>query len=98
MKVLFGSALLKITFEEGERFAGRKLTINGEALTCGFDAYPSSMKWLKPYEDEEIDNETRTWLMDRILEKKFEIDFKIINGEEKIATSSNDNIKDQIGL
>lgn len=72
MRVMFSSSTLIAFFDEGERFAGRKLRIGGEALSRGFDAYPSSMKWGEPYENEEIDNETKVWLMDRILEENLE--------------------------
>lgn len=78
MKILFSTCLLKVVFDDGERFAGRKLVIKGEALSWGFDAYPDSMRWLKPYEDEEIDCDTQKWIMDRILEEKLDTGFKII--------------------
>ncbi len=78
MKILFSTRLLKVTFEDGEQFAGRKLIIQGEALNWGFDVYPDSMKWLKPYECEEIDYVTQKWIIDRILEKEFDTGFKII--------------------
>lgn len=78
MEILFGTNILKITFEKEERFEGRKLVIKGEALNWGFDAYPDSMKWLKPYEAESIDDDTKKWIMKKILERKFESGFKII--------------------
>jgi len=84
MKIKFSTALLIITFEGDERFAGRKLAIGGEALAWGFDAYPSGMRWAKPYENEKIDEPTQRWLMDKVIEenresnKKTEMKFKII--------------------
>lgn len=78
MKILFNTCLLKVTFDEGERFAGRKLVINGEALSWGFDAYPDSMRWLKPYENEKIEDEVKRWIIDKILQQEFDTGFKII--------------------
>lgn len=44
----------------------------------GFDAYPETMKWLKPYEEEAIDDDTQKRIMNNILNKKFDTGFKII--------------------
>lgn len=81
LKVEFSSSLLIVTFLQDERFAGRRLVIEGEALSCGFDAYPSSTRWLKPHETEEIDDETRNYIVKKILEEKFSTGFKIIMSE-----------------
>ena len=67
MDIKFSSDSLAITFKSDGRFAGRKLVIKGKASLCKFYAYPDSMKWLKPYENEKIDNETRRWIVNRIL-------------------------------
>ena len=85
MKVEYSSDLLKITFEKNERFEGRKLTIKGEALSCGFDAYQSSMEWLKPYENEVIDEETQIYLVNKILEKEFSTGFIITIKNDQCA-------------
>ncbi len=71
------SDMLKITFLKDNRFTGRMLAIKGETLSLGFDAYPSSMKWLEPYENEEIDSETRALLVRKILRYKSPTGFKI---------------------
>ena len=84
MKIKFSTALLIITFEGDERFSGRKLAISGEDGPSAFVSYPSSMKWLGIYQGEDIDNETKTWLMDKVIEenresnKKTEMKFEII--------------------
>lgn len=89
MKILFSTCLLKVVFDDSERFAGRKLVIKGEALSWGFNAYPDSMRWLKPHEDEEIDCDTKKWIMDKMLEEKFDTGFKIIVNEcERIKPDS----------
>ncbi len=83
MEILFSTSLLKVVFEKGERFEGRKLLIKGEALSWGFDIYPDTMKWLKPYENDFIDVNTRNWIVNKILETNFNTDFKIlIEGKE----------------
>lgn len=81
MKVLFGTDILKITFEKGERFEGRKLVIKGEALNWGFYACPDTMRWLKPYENELINEDTKKWIIEKLLEKEFDTGFKIIVNE-----------------
>lgn len=82
MKFSFSTCLLKVIFEEGERFSGRKIVIQGEALNWGFDAYPDSMRWLPPHENEELDENTKRWIMGEVLKQKFDTGFKIIvNGE-----------------
>lgn len=60
VNVLFSSSKLLIEFLKDPYFEGRKLIIKGEALSCGFDAYPSTMQWLKPDENEEIDEQKRS--------------------------------------
>lgn len=40
VNVLFSSSKLLIEFLKDPYFEGRKLIIKGEALSCGFDAYP----------------------------------------------------------
>jgi len=79
LEIKFALDLLIITFLKDDRFAGRTLTIMGEALSWGFDAYPSSMKWGKgkPYENEEIDDETRASLVRKILKYKSPTGFEI---------------------
>jgi|GEM_PF-2566997 hypothetical protein len=81
LKVQFATDLLIVTFLKDAHFQGRRLAIKGEALSWGFDAYPSSMRWGKPYEDEEIDEETKSWIVNKILERKSPTDFKIIMRE-----------------
>ena len=44
--------------------------ILGASLACGFGTYPSSMKWLKLYEYEKIDDETKVYLVNEIFAKK----------------------------
>jgi hypothetical protein len=68
---------MKVTFEDGERFNGRKLVIGGELLCNGFAAYSHTMKWLKPFEDEEIDGESKSWIINRISEDNSVSEFKI---------------------
>jgi hypothetical protein len=71
---------MKITFEDGERFGGRKLVIVGELLSNGFAAFPDTMKWLNPFADEEIDDESKSWIIRRISKENpvsgFEITFE----------------------
>ncbi len=83
MEILFGTNLLKVTFDNEEEFAGRKLVIKGEALAWGFDAYPETMKWLEPYEEEVIDDNTQKRIMNNILNEKFDTEFKIIVNANK---------------
>ena len=66
--VFFSSDLLIVKFLNG-RFDGRKLGIKGEALSCGFDAYPSTMKWAKPFENELINDEQKRHILESINEK-----------------------------
>lgn len=63
--VFFSSDLLIVKFRNG-CFDGRKLVIKGEALSCGFDAYPSTMKWVKPFENEPINEEQKKHILDSI--------------------------------
>lgn len=80
VKVLFSSDTLIIEFLKDQYFEGRKLGIKGEALSCGFDAYPSTMKWAKPYENEEIDEHKKKHIRNVIceFEKNCKTGFKII--------------------
>jgi hypothetical protein len=82
MKLKFSKDLLKITFERDERFAGRKMEVGIKTFTRPIDrykwyrAYPSSMRWQKPYENEEVDDETRDFVVDKLLQKEEEIQIK----------------------
>lgn len=82
--VFFSSDLLIVKFLNG-RFDGRKLAIKGEALSCGFDAYPSTMKWAKPFENEEIDEQKKKYIRNVICEyeKNYKTGFKVIWEDEK---------------
>ena len=66
--VFFSSDLLIVKFLSG-CFNGRKLAIKGQALSCGFDAYPSTMKWAKPFENEIINDEQKKHILESINER-----------------------------
>jgi hypothetical protein len=68
VNVLFSTSKLLVTFLEDPYFEGRKLVIKGEALCCGFDAYPSTMQWAKPFENEEIDEQQKKHIRNVICE------------------------------
>ncbi len=68
IKVFFSSGILLIEFLSDPYFEGRKLVIKGEALSCGFDAYPTSMQWLKPNEHEEIDKKQKMYIRNVLCE------------------------------
>jgi hypothetical protein len=57
VNVLFSTSKLLVKFLKDPYFEGRKLVIKGEALSCGFDAYPSTMQWLKS--NEKIDEQQK---------------------------------------
>ena len=69
VKVLFSSSKLLIEFLKDPYFEGRKLVIKGEALSCGFDAYPSTMKWTKPFENEIINDDQKKHILESINER-----------------------------
>lgn len=79
VNVLFSSSKLLIEFLKDPYFEGRKLIIKGEALSCGFDAYPSTMQWLKPDENEEIDEQKKKYIRNVICEyeKTVRLDLKL---------------------
>ena len=83
--MLFSSSKLLIEFLKDPYFEGRKLIIKGEALSCGFDAYPSTMQWLKPDENEEIDEQKKKYIRNVICEyeKNCKTGFKVIWEDEK---------------
>lgn len=84
VNVLFSSDRLLIEFLKDPYFEGRKLIIKGEALSCGFDAFPSTMKWAKPFENEIINDEQRIHIVESI-NKNLEnccTGFKVIWEEE----------------
>ncbi len=85
VKVLFSSSKLLIEFLKDPYFEGRKLVIKGEALSCGFDAYPSTMQWLKSDENEEIDEQKKKYIRNVICdyEKNCKTGFKVIWEDEK---------------
>lgn len=85
VNVLFSSSKLLIEFLKDPYFEGRKLVIKGEALSCGFDAYPSTMQWLKSSENEKIDEKQKKHIRNVICEyeKNCKTGFKIIWEDEK---------------
>jgi hypothetical protein len=76
---------LLVEFLKDPYFEGRKLVIKGEALSCGFDAYPSTMQWLKSNENEKIDEQQKEYIRNVIYEyeKSCKTGFKIIWEDEK---------------
>ena len=63
VNVLFSSSKLLVEFLKDPYFEGRKLVIKGEALSCGFDAYPSTMQWLKSNENEKINEQQKNHIL-----------------------------------
>jgi hypothetical protein len=84
LKILFSTSKLLIEYLKDPYFEGRKLVIKGEALSCGFDAYPSTMKWIKPFENEIITDIQKRYLLDSINNeiKNYSTGFQIIWEEE----------------
>ena len=68
INVLFSSSKLLIEFITDPYFEGRKLVVKGEALSCGFDAFSSSMKWLKPNENGKTDKKQKIHIRNVICE------------------------------
>ncbi len=84
LKILFSTSKLLIEFLKDPYFEGRKLVIKGEALSCGFDAYPSTMKWIKPFENEIITDIQKRYILDSVNNeiKNYSTGFQIIWEEE----------------
>ena len=84
MEIKFSSRFIKIIFGNDEEFPNRSLLMAGEPLDNGFEADANSMKWVAPFDIEEIDENIKKRIKELINSRNDTHGFKILFTDEVI--------------